>query len=96
MRSERLFTVEEAAEILRIGRTTAYGLIASGILPSATIGRRRLISGKGIEQFISGLMAKTCTVSEESRVKRLPIAPRRRGDIEDSQKASEEPSGGTT
>jgi excisionase family DNA binding protein len=92
---DRLFTVEETAKILRVGRTTAFGLIASGRLSSATTGRRRLVSGKGIEQFISGSIAETRTVSEEARVKRLPGARQRRG-ADDSGKTSEQPNGGTT
>lgn len=34
-----LLTVDEAAEVLRIGRSGAYAAVASGFLPSVRIGR---------------------------------------------------------
>jgi excisionase family DNA binding protein len=38
-----LFSIGEAAEMLNIGRSTAYELIKQGDLPSVKISRRRLI-----------------------------------------------------
>ena len=40
---ERLLTINEVADLLRISRWSVYQLIWSGQLDSLTIGRRRLI-----------------------------------------------------
>jgi excisionase family DNA binding protein len=47
-----LVTVEEAARLLGIGRTTMFGLIGSGEIKSVRLGKRRLISRKSLEQFV--------------------------------------------
>ena len=39
-----VFTVEEAAELLRISRGSAYEAVRTGQIPSVRIGRRILIS----------------------------------------------------
>lgn len=44
-------TVEEAAEELRICRTTLYGLLRDRALGSITIGRRRLIPRDQLNHF---------------------------------------------
>jgi excisionase family DNA binding protein len=51
-----LVTVEEAAEILRIGRTTAYELVMGGKLQSVKVGRRRLVVRQGIQRYVSELL----------------------------------------
>ncbi len=38
-----LLTVEEATEMLRIGRTRIYELVMSGCITSVKIGHRRLV-----------------------------------------------------
>lgn len=48
----RLIAVEEAADLLGVGRTAAYGLIANGALKSLKIGKRRLVPISAIEDFI--------------------------------------------
>ena len=48
----RVATVERAAELLGIGRTTIFGLIANGTLRSLKIGSRRLIPLQAIDEFI--------------------------------------------
>jgi excisionase family DNA binding protein len=40
---ERLLTINEVAELLRISRWSVYQLIWSGRLDTPTIGRRRLV-----------------------------------------------------
>jgi excisionase family DNA binding protein len=52
-----LVTVEEAATLLRIGRTTANELVMRGALQSVKVGRRRLVVREGLDRFISGLLA---------------------------------------
>ena len=53
-----LLTVEEAAQLLRIGRTKTYGLLMAGVLRSVTIGRRRLVPYSSLEQFVANLADK--------------------------------------
>lgn len=40
----RMYTVTEAAQLLGLGRSTAYELVATGGLPAIRMGRRWLIS----------------------------------------------------
>lgn len=47
-----ILTVVEAAETLRIGRSSVYELIASGELRSLKIGARRLIARDDLDAFI--------------------------------------------
>jgi excisionase family DNA binding protein len=51
-----LVTVEEAAELLRLGRTRMYELVMSGQVQSVKVGRRRLIPRKSLEEFVDGLI----------------------------------------
>lgn len=51
-----LVTVEEAAMLLRIGRTTAYELVMSGKLKSVKVGRRRLVVRDGMRDYIGELL----------------------------------------
>ncbi|MCP9271244.1 helix-turn-helix domain-containing protein [Mycolicibacterium arenosum] len=51
----QLHTVEEVMKRLRVGRSTAFGLIASRQLRSVKVGRRRLISEAAIVEFIENL-----------------------------------------
>jgi excisionase family DNA binding protein len=46
-------TVEEAARRLGIGRTTMYGLIASGQVSSVRIGRLRRIPAEALGAYVS-------------------------------------------
>ncbi len=48
----RLVTFEEAAELLRIGRTKVYMLVKSGQLRSVHIGKCSRISLSEIDRFI--------------------------------------------
>jgi excisionase family DNA binding protein len=51
-----LVTVEEAAGMLRIGRTTAYELVMSGKLQSVKVGRRRLVVRDGVGRYVNELL----------------------------------------
>jgi excisionase family DNA binding protein len=51
-----LVTVEEAAMLLIIGRTTAYELVMSGKLKSVKVGRRRLVVRDGIRDYVGELL----------------------------------------
>ena len=56
---KQTLTVEEAAQILGIGRTLAYDLARSGQLPAIRLGSRLLISRAGIERLLEGESAVT-------------------------------------
>lgn len=52
-----LLTPEEAAEVLRIGRTTVYALMKSGELRPVHIGRSCRISQTEVERYVRRLQA---------------------------------------
>ena len=54
-----LLRPEEAARMLRVSRSAIYGLIASGELRSITIGRRRRIPPKALEDYVARQLAAT-------------------------------------
>jgi excisionase family DNA binding protein len=47
-------TVDETARLLRISRNTAYNLAREGKLPVLRLGRRLLVSRKGLDDLLSG------------------------------------------
>jgi excisionase family DNA binding protein len=51
-----LCTVDEVAQLLSIGRTTAFELVRSGRLRSVKIGARRLIPRTMVEAFVDDLL----------------------------------------
>lgn len=51
-----LLTVEEAAALLRIGRTTIFDLVMRGQIQSVRIGRRRLVVREGLQRYVSDLL----------------------------------------
>ena len=50
-----VYNVEEASELLSVGRTTVFQLIAEGRIGSLKIGHRRLIPRQDLEAFITAL-----------------------------------------
>jgi len=52
-----LLTVEEAASLLRIGRTNMYELVMRGEVQSVKIGRRRLVVRDGLMRYVDELRA---------------------------------------
>ena len=53
---ERLaFTVSEACQALRIGRTKFYQLLANGDLRAVALGRKTLVSRDALENFMASL-----------------------------------------
>jgi excisionase family DNA binding protein len=50
-----LLTAEEAGEVLSLGRTVIYELMAQGILESVAIGRSRRVPVEALASFIQGL-----------------------------------------
>jgi excisionase family DNA binding protein len=51
-----LLTVEEAAALLHIGRTTTYELVMRGQIQSVRIGRRRLVVREGLQRYVAALL----------------------------------------
>ena len=47
-----VYSVSEAAELLGIGRSTAYELVARGELPSVAIGDRRVITRPALAELL--------------------------------------------
>jgi excisionase family DNA binding protein len=50
-----LLTPEEAATVLRIGRTRLYELLAAGDLPSVKLGGSRRIAVAALERYVEAL-----------------------------------------
>ncbi len=57
-----LYTPEEAAEMLRIGRSRTYDLIRTGALTSIQIGRSRRVSREALSDFVASLSPDGNTV----------------------------------
>lgn len=53
-----MLTVEEAANRLRIGRTTAWGLVKSGELRSVLIGRLRRVPAAEVRAYAAQLVSR--------------------------------------
>lgn len=51
-----LLSVDEAALLLGLGRTTTYQLVLSGRLASVKVGRRRLVPRRCLEEFVDALV----------------------------------------
>ena len=56
-----LLTPEEAAEVLRVGRTTIYALMKAGELHAVHIGRSCRLSRAELERYVRGLEAPRTT-----------------------------------
>ncbi|WP_272263606.1 excisionase family DNA-binding protein [Streptomyces xanthophaeus] len=48
----RLHSVEEAAELLNVGRSTAFEEIRLGRLRTVRVGRRRLVPTEYVDEYI--------------------------------------------
>ena len=60
--SQLLLTTDEAADVLRVGRTTVYSLIKEGQLRPVHIGRSCRISRAELERYVNRLDAAPATV----------------------------------
>ena len=56
-----LLTVQEAARVLRIGRTLMYSLVMSGEVESVPIGRLRRIPAECLNEYVARLRASQQT-----------------------------------
>lgn len=50
---DRLLSMDEAANALGIGRTTAYLLVTRGDLRSVKVGRRRVVPSSAVADYIA-------------------------------------------
>lgn len=48
-----VLTVKQVADLLHVGRNTAYQLVRSGAIPSVIIGRQIRVSKASIVEFIN-------------------------------------------
>jgi excisionase family DNA binding protein len=51
-----LLSVEEAADVLRLGRTRTYELVMNRKIQSVKVGRRRLVVRSGLLDFVQTLL----------------------------------------
>ena len=56
---QRLIPLGAAADMLGVGRSLAYSLVASGELRTIKIGRRRLVPVAAIDEFVARRMAES-------------------------------------
>lgn len=54
---KRLLDMKEVADVLNVGRSTAFALVLSGDLRSLKIGRRRLVPEAALAEFLERLGA---------------------------------------
>ncbi|MGO4956837.1 helix-turn-helix domain-containing protein [Luteococcus sp. Sow4_B9] len=52
-----LLKVEEVAEILNVGRSTAYHLVLTGEIESVTVGRLRRVPAEAVSEYVNRLRA---------------------------------------
>ena len=64
-----LLTPEEAATVLRLGRTTVYALIKAGDLHPVHIGRSCRLSRSELERYVRGLEAPRTAPGELRRAR---------------------------
>ena len=50
-----LYTPEQAADVLAVGRTTVYGLLTDGAIRSVKIGRARRIPASAVKDYVDRL-----------------------------------------
>ena len=53
-----LLSVEEAAELLRLGRTRTYELVKTRKIQSVKVGRRRLVVRSSLLDFVQALLVE--------------------------------------
>ena len=60
-----LVSIEDATRMLSVGRTRIKQLCADGTLPSAKVGRRRLIPYKAVEAYARSLFGGNGTTRRD-------------------------------
>jgi excisionase family DNA binding protein len=59
-----LLTVEQAGQVLAIGRTAVYALLGSGVLASVRIGRSRRIPLAALKDYVTRLAINDAPAQE--------------------------------
>jgi excisionase family DNA binding protein len=67
-----LYSVEEAADLLGIGRTFMFHLVATGEINSFKIGKRRKIPRDALDGYIERLRSEQAALPDELEELRLP------------------------
>jgi excisionase family DNA binding protein len=67
-----LYSVEEAADLLGIGRTYMFHLVATGEIDSFKIGKRRKIPRDALDGYIERLRSEQAAVADGLAALRLP------------------------
>jgi excisionase family DNA binding protein len=75
--SHLLLTTDEAADVLRVGRTTVYALIKGGQLRPVHIGRSCRISRAELERYVNRLDAPPATARPRPQRRAHPSAEQR-------------------
>ena len=70
-----LLTVDDAAQLLAIGRTTMYGLIAAGEIELVHIGRCARVPVSELERYVARRRAGRATVRRTTRAARAGREP---------------------
>lgn len=68
MADKLLLTPEEAADVLSIGRSKLYELLATGALESVAIGSCRRIPRAALADFVNGLRSATSLAGASNHV----------------------------
>jgi excisionase family DNA binding protein len=59
-----LLTIEEAAGLLRIGRTSMYRLVSTGAVETVTVGRLRRVPVECLNEYVTHLRHSSNTEEE--------------------------------
>ena len=65
--AKNLLRVEEAAELLSLGRSKVYELIRDGRLPVVHIGRSARVPARAVNDFVEALIAEAADASADLR-----------------------------
>lgn len=71
------YTIEEAAAALGLDRERVANLVRVGALPAITIGTRRLIGKRALEQWLTDGCLANVTVGVDAAVRPTPLRRRR-------------------
>ncbi len=81
MENALLLSPEAASQLLGVGRTYLYALLAQRRLRSLKLGRRRLIPRQAVEDFIASERERQAAEDEgEAMSQGWPTSPERPGD----------------
>lgn len=78
-----LLTPEEAAEVLRVGRTTIYALMKAGELHAVHIGRSCRLSRAELERYVDRLQRPPSPPATERKPRRRSRTVARQGELFD-------------